>query len=254
MYDPNARTREGKHTMVRWWALSDAAERPAVRAYRPFIHPGDLVFDIGANRGRKVMIFRWLGARVLAVEPLAAFGNEWVPELFWKFGDDPDVTILGVGVGPENGKAPIWVQRNMPYLSSMSRPWMEESRHQLYYNQKVCEVRRVRTMTLDGLMGIYGMPRFIKIDVEGAENEVVQTLKMPVPALNMEYHQDWIPTQAMQHMDELAPYEWNYTLNNSGQFQAPEWMRRQQLVPFMRRRLEEKGPKSWGDVYGRLLD
>ncbi len=240
--------------MVKWWALSEAAERQAVHSYRPFIHTGDLVFDIGANRGRKTMIFRWLGAKVLAVEPLAAFGDEWVPELFWKFGKDPYVMILGAAIGPTNGKAPIWVQKNIPYLSSMSRLWMERSTHKLFYNQKTCEQRQVRTMTLDGLMGIYGFPQFIKIDVEGSENEVVKTLRIPVPALNMEYHQDWIPVDAMQHMDGLGRYQWNYTLNNSGRFIAPTWMRSGELVVYMQERLTKEGPKSWGDVYGHLVD
>src|SRR5262245_14614026 len=37
--------------------------------YRPFIHPGDLCFDIGANYGFKTEVFLSLGARVVAFEP-----------------------------------------------------------------------------------------------------------------------------------------------------------------------------------------
>src|SRR4051794_16322556 len=39
------------------------------RLYRQFVRPGDLVFDIGANRGGKCAAFLRLGARVVAVEP-----------------------------------------------------------------------------------------------------------------------------------------------------------------------------------------
>src|SRR4051812_6131238 len=37
--------------------------------YRPYVRPGDLVFDIGANAGRVTETFMALGAQVVAVEP-----------------------------------------------------------------------------------------------------------------------------------------------------------------------------------------
>ena len=38
--------------------------------YSQFIRPGDLCFDVGANKGARAEIFLRLGARVVAVEPL----------------------------------------------------------------------------------------------------------------------------------------------------------------------------------------
>lgn len=252
----SARTRigDGKYLMREWWAATEERERTGMASYRSFVRFGELVFDIGANRGEKISIFRLLGAKVLAVEPLAAFGDEWVPELFWRFGDDKDVIIVPVAIGATNGKAPIWIQKNLPEMSSMNRTWMEESAHARFYGEDVLVQDEVRTMTLDGLISVYGWPQFIKVDVEGSENEVVKTLKMPVAGLNMEYHQDWIPGAAMQHMDSLGHYEWNYTLNNAGQFTAPEWMPRDPLIRYMDKHLDKAGPGSWGDIYGRLVD
>src|SRR2546423_15434440 len=46
------------------------AHRTAMdRLYGEFVHPGDLVFDVGAHVGDRVAAFRRLGARVVAVEP-----------------------------------------------------------------------------------------------------------------------------------------------------------------------------------------
>lgn len=252
-HDPNARTHTGKHSMAEWWGLSASAERAAVNAYRPLIQKGDLVFDIGANRGRKTMIFRWLGAKVIAVEPLARWGDEFVPELFWKFGDDGQVIIVPRAVAAER-VVTMRIQKNILYLSSMDREWMTKSAHAFYYPDQACIERKVQAVTLDGLIGIYGIPQFIKIDVEGAENTVARTLTQPVNGLNMEYHQDWIPTTAMAHIDTLGTYDWNYTLNNRGEFMAPEWMDSRRLLEWMRPRLTPKGPGSWGDVYARLRD
>ena len=43
--------------------------------------PGDLVFDIGAHVGDRVAAFRRLGARVVAVEPQPALGEDPAPAL-----------------------------------------------------------------------------------------------------------------------------------------------------------------------------
>src|ERR1700691_2125052 len=40
-----------------------------VALYAPFISPGDLCFDVGANIGEKTEVFLALGARVVAFEP-----------------------------------------------------------------------------------------------------------------------------------------------------------------------------------------
>ena len=248
------RTREGKHTMTEWWELSEAAERPNIPLFRNFMGPDDLVFDIGANRGRKTWIFRQLGARVIAVEPLAKFFQEWVPELYWKFAKDPGVTIIAAAIDKSALNVPFWIQKNIPYLSSMNGPWRTKSAHRTYYNDVNSELVNVPAITLDSLMENHGRPVFIKCDVEGNENQTMTTLSRPVLAFNMEFHEDWIPSVAIKHMARLAKYEWNFTLDFRPQFVLPEWTNHVKMLQYMRDTLTKKGPGSWGDLYGRVRD
>lgn len=62
--------REWHHARaLRAWGPDDAAR---LEFYSQFIHPGDLVFDVGANVGNRTKIFLRLGARVVAFEPQAS--------------------------------------------------------------------------------------------------------------------------------------------------------------------------------------
>ena len=242
--------------MIQWWQWSMEVEERSLESYRPFIKRGDLVFDIGANQGRKTYIFRKLGAKVVAVDPLFAWRDEFVPEFYWKWGQDPDVQVVAKAVSKEPVVV-LHINKFMPWISSGHTAWMTESAHsvkagQVYYAPKSLIKRTVQTITLDGLINIYGIPAFIKIDVEGAEDEVVQTLTTPVRALNMEFHQDWIPERAMRHMDELGEYRWNYCLNNVGAFIRDQWTDSKNLMHYLGKHLRKRGNESWGDIYGRL--
>lgn len=243
--------------MQEWWQLSMQFEQKALPAFREFVGEGSLVFDIGANCGRKTYIFLALkAAKVIAVDPLYTWGNEFVPEFYWKWGKDKRVIPVARAVTDQR-EVTLQVNRFTPYVSSIDVPWMTVSVHggekQPYYRQTSLLPRTAKGITLDGLINIYGVPDFIKVDVEGHENTAVRTLTTPVPALNMEFHEDWIPEEAMQHVDSLGEYEWNYCLNNVGEFVAPEWMDRESLIAYMREHLTKTGPLSWGDVYARRL-
>lgn len=253
-----ATTYRGLNDMAEWWAWSEEAERQSLPSYAALIRAGDLVFDIGANRGRKTWIFRQLGARVVAVEPLLAFDNEFVPEFTWRWGGDSDVIPVARAVTAEP-EVTLSINRFMPYVSSVDRAWMTESSHspkrgEPYYHPDAMIQRQVPGITLDELVRQYGLPQFVKVDVEGAENTALATLSVPVPALNMEFHQDWIPVAALEHMDALGRYEWNYCLNNLGQFIMPNWVDRGALLDYMQAHLTESGDGAWGDIYGRLVD
>jgi FkbM family methyltransferase len=249
-------TYRGLYDMAQWWALVEQEEAPTVQAWQQFIRPGCLCFDIGANRGRKVWVMRQLGARVLAVDPLYAFGDEFMPEFHWKFGDDSQVLFLARAISSDH-TVTININRFMPEYSSIDKRWMNESSHapkfgQSYYVPTSLITRQAQTATLDALITVHGQPRFIKIDVEGGENEVIATLSTPVMALNMEFHQDWIPIRALEHMDALGAYQWNYCLNEWPEFIMPEWVCRGKLLDYLKTHLTDSGAGSWGDIYGRL--
>lgn len=154
------------------------------RLYGQFVRPGDLAFDIGAHVGDRVAVFRGFGARVVAVEPQPAL----VKTLRLLYGRDRAVAIEPVAVGRKVGVLEFKLNVDNPTVSTAS----EEFRRAAdgapgWEGQAWSRTIQVPARTLDALLTRYGMPAFIKIDVEGSEAEALAGLTRPSRALSFEF-------------------------------------------------------------------
>lgn len=248
---------DSKFTMAEWWKLAEQAQHSWGKfgILAQFVTPGCLVFDVGANRGIMTLVFRQLGAQVVAVEPLFSAAPRLVREFAWKFGEDTDVIPVAAAISDREGVAQIGVHKNLPYLSSLDKQWMTKSAHAKMYGRPAMAQATVKTTTLDALIERHGVPDFIKIDVEGYEHIAIRGLSQPIKALSFEFHQDWLHSarQVLQHLDLLGKYEYNYALDNRGVFVFDEWLpARDGLTDHLQSTLTKKGKGSWGDIYARL--
>jgi FkbM family methyltransferase len=154
------------------------------RLYGAFVQRGDLVFDVGAHVGDRIAAFRRLGVRVIAVEPQPAMMK--VLKLF--YGRRSDVTIEAVAVGRSPGTIELMINADNPTVSTASRQFVDAARDARGWEaQRWTKTTNVPVTTLDALIARYGVPAFIKIDVEGFEAEALAGLTRPVKALSFEF-------------------------------------------------------------------
>ena len=154
------------------------------RHYARFVGTGDLVFDIGGHVGDRVASFRRLGARVVAVEPQPALAAT----LRLLYGRDPAVTIEQAAVGRRCGAVAFRLNLANPTVSTASTEFIAAARDAPgWEGQQWTKTIEVPMTTLDALIARHGIPRFIKIDVEGYEAEVLAGLATPVAALSFEF-------------------------------------------------------------------
>jgi hypothetical protein len=71
----------------------------------------------------------------------------------------------------------------------------------------------VQVFTLDELIGEYGTPAFVKVDVEGYEAEVLAGLTSPVAGLSFEVHaaDPGKATSCIEMLSELGRYRYSYS-------------------------------------------
>jgi FkbM family methyltransferase len=155
--------------------LLGTAEPHLQKAIRRYVAAGDIVYDIGANLGYvSLSLSRQVGpnGRVLAFEPIPAS-----IELFWqnmKINKITNVRLWGCAASESTGKAVIRIAEN---LSTASLVW-----HQ---NDPSATQLEINTVAIDELVeaGEFGYPKFVKIDVEGAEGAVLQGMSRTIAAV-----------------------------------------------------------------------
>jgi FkbM family methyltransferase len=192
-----------------------------------------LMFDVGANRGDAVVAGLAQGYRVIALEAAPRVFGELVNNFIY----NPDVVPLKMAVSDKDGERLKFYEADEDGLSTLNKDWLTNER--MPYAGKPHREIEVNTITIDTLADKYGNPDLIKIDVEGAEWQVMKgitrhyggTLCFEWTFETMHQHEDQLdylftlgyrevaPQYIVSHLEQ--PDEWfDLRVNNSNQLLA----------------------------------
>lgn len=218
--------------------------------YRKLLPPNALVFDVGANMGVFSAAFASVGARVVALEP----NSDCVRHIQLSF-SEMDVQVIQAAAGTRDGLAVLNVSDAWDVTSSMSTEWMlaiqeRDERYRGNWSRKSV----VPMLTLDTLVEQFGVPDFVKIDVEGFEEEVLKGLSTQPRLLSFEFHSAFLPAALRCLESSLFSEESTFNLVSNPPWGYPEhfdseaWLTRDEV----RKRLA--GPTlidNQGDIFVR---
>jgi FkbM family methyltransferase len=240
--------------LVRWWGifrsvfiyLNPVRQRSWQRFYSELLDSGDLAFDVGAHVGSRAKAMHKAGARVVAIEPQAQFTR------FLNWSLPKDVPVIGAAVGRAVAEANLSLSSKNPTLASLKTDFVDNSKDAAGFEDVRWDgFQRVTVTTMDALIADHGLPRYLKIDVEGYELEVLQGLTKPVEIISFEYLPGFkdLTRKVLDRVRELGDYEFNAVIGEQAKFAFGTW----RSEPEVRSWLDGlQADARSGDLFARL--
>ena len=213
--------------------------------YSQFVKEGDLCFDVGANIGNRISPLLMLNAKIVAVEPQITCQKI----LKAKFGNK--ITLVPKGLGEKEEVRELYIS-NDSVLSSFSKEWIDSVKAR-FNESNWNTIEKVQMTTLDKLIENYGIPTFIKIDVEGFEFEVLKGLTKSINMISFEYCVPENTGKAIACIKRLTfinkNIECNYSINESMEFVSNNWITTDEMINILNS--QQLIESEFGDIYIR---
>lgn len=213
--------------------------------YSQFLKTGDIFFDVGANLGNRIEpVLRIEGVKIVAIEPQEQCYNY----LKKKFGNK--ITIIKKGLSNKEGIQNMYIG-DVSTVSSFSKKFVDESLKSKRFGDIKWNIEKAIEMTtLDILIKTFGTPKFIKIDVEGYEYEVLKGLTTPVEYISFEYNMPEMLENAInciEYVSSVMPIKCNYSEGDTMILTLSEWISSKEMIALIR---ENKFQNNLnGDIY-----
>jgi FkbM family methyltransferase len=200
------------------------------RFFATLLPKNAFVFDIGANYGEYTAAFFSLGARkVVAVEPQPDLA-EFVASAFADEVQAGHLLVRAQAIGAQEGHATLFSAPD-PHksMATMSEAFIEAAR-QGGRTWNVAARTDVKVTTLDALIQTFGVPDYIKVDVEGFDLEVLKGLSFGIRLLSFEFNTQpgliGVAERCIDRVCSLGAYEFNYQAEAPGQaaLQFDKWV------------------------------
>ena len=133
-----------------------------------FAKDSRLVFDLGMNNGDDTAFYLSRGLDVVALDANPRLCKA-AKHRFASAIDQRRLTVVNAAISSVAGEATFHVNLDNDHWSSLDIGWAER-------NASRCKDIRVSCVTLLDLFGEFGVPHYLKIDVEGTDQVVLDQL------------------------------------------------------------------------------
>ena len=128
-----------------------------------------LIFDLGMNNGDDSLYYLRRGFKVVAVEANPVLCDRARDRLRTAV-DDGRLKIINAAIWKKTGKTTFYVNLDNDHWSSMDIGWAGRDASR-------CKEITVQCATLSSLFEEFGVPHYLKIDVEGVDKSVLSQLR-----------------------------------------------------------------------------
>lgn len=207
--------------------------------YQTVVRPGDLVFDIGAHLGEHAAHFLALGARVIALEPQPAC-HHTLEVLRDK---NPQMTLIPYAVSETDGVTELCLSEVPAHATCNPEYQMARFPAESFGTRMT-----VPMISLERLSGLYGLPDYVKIDVEGHEWKILKAMRLRPRFISFEFSRENLE-MAEDIMGHLAPARFNVSLYSNQKLELKEWVMPNSILAYIE---DHKDSRLCGDIFVRL--
>jgi FkbM family methyltransferase len=128
----------------------------------------NLIFDVGLHVGQDTDFYLKKGFKVVAVEA----NPQLVEECKGRFRADiarGDLTIVNIGIAEREGTLPFYVNEKLSEWSSFDE--------RIGAGRGAYHVIQVPTRPLSSIIGEYGVPYYVKLDIEGMDHPAIVSMR-----------------------------------------------------------------------------
>ncbi|BAZ29619.1 methyltransferase FkbM family protein [Cylindrospermum sp. NIES-4074] len=228
-----------------FWKWTEDDER-RLKFYQQFVKPGDLVFDVGANVGNRTKVFLKLQAKVVAFEPQKICAD-FLEQILKK---NPNFTLVKKALGGKEGEGKMLLGE-ISGLSTLSEEWLQMATESNRFGEhKWKETQSVQITTLDKAIFEFGVPSFIKIDVENFELEVLLGLSQSVACISIEFHAETIQNtiKCIDYVEKLSPKALFQISKEAMIFELQSWVSAEEIKQILFDLVNQE-KFAWGDIY-----
>ena len=207
-----------------------------------------IIFDIGYNCGEFTnhMLKIYPNCKILAVDPDDTYGK-----------NDSRITFINGAVSNlSNIDVTFYTRHICSPIGSIKPSWMEKIRHSdLIFSGNLYQ-KQVRSYTLDELIGVYGIPDIIKLDIEGSELDALLGLSKKCGTILFEWSEE-LYSEAIKCVDVLKKLGYTKFANNVCNEGDPQVMYLDDLVYGSWEEIssgysiDEKNMNKWGMIYAK---
>ena len=204
--------------------------------YSTFIRNGDLVFDVGANLGNYTEALCSAGATVVAIEP-----DPRNLRVLRRRAKGLSVHIEQCAMGSKESTAELHVASDRDDVSTLSDRWADNTQARWE------GVVQVQVRTLDSIATRYGIPRYLKVDAEGYDAEVLRGMSFRPQVVSFEFLSVDLGI-ARECISLLQEWSFNLVFEEESRFELAQWVSAAEILSMLS--APPQGVR-YGDVFAK---
>jgi FkbM family methyltransferase len=216
---------------------------------KTILNENDLVFDVGCNIGNKTAEYLMYNTKVIGFEPQP----NCVKQLINRFKDSNNVIIEPIGLDAKKGESFIY-EASHDTISSMSEEFINTVKKERFNGYNWGNKIPIKVNKLDNMIRKYGKPKYIKIDVEGYELNVLKGLTYPIDVISIEFTPELCQTSidCINYMESInGECIYNYGYREDKDFKFENWLSKNEMIEYISSIHDYNF--EFGDIYIKMI-